>query len=271
MKTLIFLSDTHTNSTVGLSKPNVKRGDGESVAAGTARRWLFWQYEEILQQIEKEKQGELYAVLNGDMIELDAKGRNATELISHNQTEAVGYAVEVLEPLYAMCKGVYMIRGTDAHTGKQAQGEEAIAANFENTIKNPDTGAASWYWLPLEFDGVRMDIAHHPKGAGSGRPMNYKAGIDRMAADALFSYADEGQLPPHLVVRSHLHGYRDSGSAFRTRAIITPAFCLLTAYTYRVGINASNPIGAIMVHCNNGQYEVKPLTRKVSKPQWQVI
>ena len=271
MKTLVIFSDTHTNSIAGLSKPNLRLDDGSQTAAGTVRRWLFWQFEQILEQVDKEKQGDLYGLLNGDMIEADAKGRDVTQLITPNRETARGYAIDVLEPVYRMCKGVYMTRGTEVHTGHQAQEEEAIARNFENTIYNPETGAATWYWLPLEFDGVRMDIMHHPKGGGSGRPMNRMNNIQKIASDAVFSYANDGDTPPHLVIRSHLHGYQDSKDAFRTRAIITPAMSLLTPYTYRLGITTANPIGGLMILCQNGQYEVRELTRKVKRPQWQVI
>jgi hypothetical protein len=170
-----------------------------------------------------------------------------------------------------MCKGVYTVRGTAAHVGEQAKAEEAFASNFDNTIRNPETDNASWWHLPLEMDGVRMDIAHHPKGAGSGRPMNSQSGIDRIASDTLFNYANDGEVPPHLVIRSHLHGYRDSRDAFRTRAIITPAMCMLTSYTYRLGINIANPIGAILIYCDAGKYHVEPLTYPVRKPEWQTI
>jgi hypothetical protein len=270
LKTLVVFSDGHTNSTVGLAKPTVKLDEGDQVSASTVRRWVFWTYNDTLETVAKKAKGEIYGLLNGDMVELDAKARSI-QLITRNQEEAIGMACEVWEPFFQMCKGVYSTRGTEAHTGPNSQADDALAANFENTIRNPETEKASWWWLPLELDGVRMDIAHHPKGGGSGRPMNSQGGIDRIASDALFNYANDGESPPHLVIRSHLHGYRDSRDAFRTRAIITPAMSLLTSYTYRIGINVSNPIGAIMIYCHNGEYFVEPILRKVAKPQWQIV
>lgn len=270
MKTLVVISDTHSNSTVGLAKTDIQLDDGDHVAAGTVRRWLWQRYVDILDQVKKEARGDIYGVVNGDAIELDSKNRSV-QTITNNKNTAHGIACDTLEPFFDMCKGVYVTRGTEAHTGPSAQAEEAVAGNFSNTIKNEETGNYSWWHLPLIFDGVKMDIAHHPKGGGSGRPMTSQSGIDRIASDALFSYANDGERPPDLVLRSHLHGYKDSMNAFRTRAIITPALSLLTAYGHRIGINTDNDIGAIMIFCDQGKYFVKPILKKVPRPQWQEI
>jgi hypothetical protein len=246
----------------------VNLDDGDNVSAGTARRWLFHTFENILKQTEAKKRGDLYAVLNGDVVELAAKHKSY-QVITQNETEAVNMAVEVFEPLFAMAKGVYTIRGTEAHAGPSAKAEEAFAGNFDNTIRT-DTGRASWWHLPLVFDDVKMDIMHHPR-AGSGRPMNSQSGIDRVASDTLFNYANNGETPPDLVIRSHLHGYRDSRDAFRTRAIITPAMSLLTSFVYRIGINVSQPVGAILIYADAGRYHVEPLLYPVAKTEWQVV
>jgi len=273
MKSLLVVSDTHSNSTVGLSVPSTQLDDGDQIHAGTARRWLFHTWEDILTRTaEKVRQygSELYGLINGDAVETDAKNRSL-QLISKNKTEAEQIAIEALTPMFQMCKGVYVVRGTEAHVGQQAQSEEAVALNFDNTIKDTDTGRASWQYLPLDLDGVRLDIAHHPRGGGGGRPMNYQAGIMRIASDMLFEYANDGQRPPDLVIRSHLHGYRDSKDAFRVRAIITPAMSLLTSYVHRIGINQSQPVGAVLITCNRGRYHVEPMLYPVVRQAWQTI
>lgn len=267
MKTLLVVSDSHSNSIVGLSKPSVNLDDGSEIHASTVRRWLFHTWEDILKQVKNKQRGELYAVLNGDIIETDAKSRHATELLSANKETAVKQAIEVFEPLFEMCKGVYVVRGTEAHVGEQGQIEEIFAKNFDNTIRD-DSGNASRWFLPLEFDGVKMDICHHPRGGSGGRPMNSQTGVDRIAADTMFMYANMRRAAPDLVIRSHLHGYRDSRDAFATRAIITPPMSLLTAYTYRLGITFSNDVGAILIYADNGKYFVEPLTYEVRKPEW---
>jgi hypothetical protein len=269
VKTLLVISDSHCNSSVGLAKPQIDLDDGDKVSASTARRWLFWTFNDIMEKVKAKQRGDLYTVFNGDVIELAAK-HDSLQVITKNQEEAIRIGIEVFEPLVAMSKGIYVVRGTEAHAGKSAQAEESFAANFTNTMRDEETGRASWWYLPLELDGVRMDIAHHPR-AGSGRPMNSQSGIDRVASDTLFTYANDGDVPPHLVIRSHLHGYRDSRDAFRTRAIITPAMSLLTSYVYRIGINVSQPVGAVLIYVDKGRYFVEPLLYPVRKQAWQVV
>jgi hypothetical protein len=269
LKTLLIISDSHSNSTVGLAKPSVNLDDGDNVSAGTARRWLFHTFEDILKKVQDKRRGDLYAVLNGDVVELAAKHKSY-QVITQNETEAVNMAAEVFEPLFQMCKGVYTIRGTEAHAGPSARAEEAFAGNFDNTIRT-ENGRASWWHLPLIFDGVRMDIMHHPKGGGNGRPYNKQNGVNALASDKLFEYANDGEVVPDLVIRSHLHGYKDSKDNFRTRAIITPAMSLLTSFVYRIGINISQPVGAILVYCDKGRYFVEPLLYPVRKAEWQIV
>lgn len=264
------MSDTHSNSTVGLSKPSTQLDDGDTVHASTARRWLFHTFEDILAKAKEKARGDLYGLVNGDAVELGAKHKTL-QLITPNREKAIEMACEVFEPFFKMCKGVYVVRGTEAHTGLSSTSEEAIARNFDNSIENPDTGNKSWYWLPLEFDGVRMDIAHHPKAGGSGRPMNSQTPIDRIASDTLFDYANKGKAPPHLAIRSHLHEHKDSKDAFITRAIITPAMSLLTSYFYRIGINTSSPVGAILIYCDAGRYHIEPLLYKVREQSCQIL
>jgi hypothetical protein len=267
---LLIVSDPHCNSTVGLAKPTLQLDDGDQVHASIARRWLFHTFEDILKKAEEKKRGELYGLINGDAVELAAK-HPSLQVISKNQEEARRMAEEVFEPMFAMCKGVFVTRGTRAHVGLSAQTEEAFARNFTNTIPNPDTDNHSWEWLPLEFDGVRMDICHHPQAGAGGRPMNKQAGVNRIASDTLFSYANKRKAPPHLVIRSHLHAYRDSYDAFVTRAIITPAMSLLTEHTYRIGINTSEKIGALLVYCHAGQSHVERLLYEVREQTCQIL
>lgn len=267
MKTLVVFSDPHSNSTVGLADTTIQLDDGDKVAAGPIRRWLWYRYQETLDYIAKHAKGEIYGVLNGDAVELDAKNRSQ-QVISPSQEKAIEIANSALTPFFELCKGVYVVRGTEAHTGPSAQAEEAIAINFDNSIKNTEANTSSWWHLPLIFDGVKMDIAHHPRGGNSGRPSGRQNLVNRMAHDTFFEYAEEGERPPDLVIRSHLHGYLDSFGAYKTRAIITPAFSLLTAYERRIGINKDNDVGMIMITCDNGEYELKPIRHKVPRPQW---
>lgn len=270
MKTLLLVSDPHCNSTVGLAKPKLQLDDGDTVHASTARRWIFHVWEDILKRAKEKQRGELYGLINGDAVELAAK-HPTLQVISKNQTEAEQMAEDVFEPMFDMCKGVFVMRGTRAHVGLSAQSEEAFAKNFTNTIPDSETGNYSRDFMLLEMDGVSMDVSHHPRGGGGGRPMNKQSTVNAIASDTVFMYGNKRKPAPHLAIRSHLHIYRDSYDAFATRAIITPAMSLLTEHTYRIGINMSEPIGAILIYCDAGKYFVEPLKYEVAEPQWTIL
>jgi hypothetical protein len=266
--TLAIFSDAHTNSTVGLSMPSVELQEGDKVVAGSLRSWIFHSFMDLLEQIDKKKRGELYGVLNGDMIEVDAKHRTI-QTLSRDVAEINRMATDLWEPFFQSAARVWVVRGTEAHVGANSQAEELLAANFDNTVKNEETGKATWAQLLLDVDGVRLDIMHHPSG-GMGRAINSHGIADRLAVDTLFEYANAGEVIPNLVIRSHLHRYVDSHDAYRVRAIITPALTFNTSYIFRIGVSRQNDIGGLLIHCDGGEYEVEPLLYKARRPEWQI-
>lgn len=267
MHTLACFADTHTNQKTGLNVPNKQLDEGDGWAACAIQRWLFNTFEDCLNQIEKRKKGKLIGLLNGDIVDIDEKDRTL-QMVSRNPEIAVDGAQEVLAPFVQMCKSVYFVRGTEAHVGKSGWAEGLVANNFDNAAKCEETGRKTWWHLPLELEGVRMDISHHPSGNGGGRPMNSQGAVDRLASDALFKYANSGEKPPDLVIRAHIHHYLDSRDAFLTRAIILPSFCLLGAYTRRLNINEAARVGCVLVYCDRGRYEIEPILYEPKRAQW---
>lgn len=245
-------------------------GDGDSISAGTLRRWVWHTWEDILEEVDKERRGEMWSVFNGDTVEADYKQRSA-QLISRDVNKIAIMAHDVFAPVMQMSAGGFFIRGTEAHVGPNATVEESFAGLFDNTQKNPETNKYTWWHLPLVLDGVRFDIMHHPQGGSGGRPQNSQTVVDRLASDTLFRAANEGTEIPDVVIRSHLHGYKDSGGAFRIRGIVTPALCLLSAYGYRIGLSHDGELGCVLIYCDAGRFYVKPILRKPRIQQWQVI
>jgi hypothetical protein len=270
MHTLLFCSDPHPNHKLGLNPPNVLLDEGDSWAACSIQRMLHATWMDILETVAKEKRGETIGIMNGDYADIDDKQRT-NQIISRNEDDIRRMAIEVIEPMSDLCNKMYFVRGTEAHAGKSAHMENTIAANFDNAVICPDTKQPSWWYLPLEVDGVKFDITHHPKGGAGGRPFNSQTVVDRLAADTIFDYANNGERPPDFVIRSHLHHYLDSKDAFVTRAIITPPLSLLTAYGRRIGITREASVGAIMIFVDNGKSFVKPIIQKARKQQWQVL
>jgi len=63
----------------------------------------------------------------------------------------------------------------------------------------------------------------------------------------MFDYANRREEPPDFIIRSHVHRWADSHDAYRSRAIITPAWTLATAHTHRIAPNSLAQIGALVI------------------------
>ena len=255
--TIVIVSDSHIGSSVGLCKPAAALDDGGTYGLSARQSFLWRSYEDFLARVERER-ADVYTVWNGDIGEGDYKNRS-TQVISRNKSTITRWMSDIFEPLANLSAVRFVTRGTEAHVGASAELEEGFADDIDATPE-PATGASSWYWLPLEVEGVCLDIRHQPTGGGgAGQPQNSQSVVDRLASRTLFSYANLGRRPPDIVVCSHLHHWLDSRDAFRTRAIITPCWTLKTGYVWRV-VDPVQPsdIGGVMIRVSAGHYEIEP-------------
>lgn len=92
-------------------------------------------------------------------------------------------------------------------------------------------------------------------------------GVDRLAFLIWSEHALKGERAPDLAIRSHVHVAGDSGDAYPTRAVITPAYQLKTSYVHKVSPESLSTIGmtAVVVH-PSGQIDVHKLHHAVRNP-----
>jgi len=266
MTSVIILADTHSNHKMGLNPPENWLEEGDKWGACELQKLTWDTYLDCLEKIKKIK-GEKIGIINGDYVDIDEKNRT-NQIVSRDLSTSTEIAINALDPFVEICKKVYFIRGTEAHAGKGGEAEEIVARDFDNSVKCQETHKKSWWWLPLDVDGVKLDITHHPATNGSGRPMNSQSAIDRLASDTLFLYANRGDEPPHLVIRAHIHRYLDSQNWCRVRAIISPPFTLLGSYARRMGISEEPQLGAIVIHISGGKYEIEPILYTPRRQKW---
>ena len=101
-------------------------------------------------------------VLNGDIVEKDNK-RRTHQIITRNDATLLRIAVSTLKPALEWADAIYVVRGTEAHVGKSAEMEEALAYD----IGAEKDGELHSHWhLRAVAGGVRMDIAHHATMGG---------------------------------------------------------------------------------------------------------
>lgn len=259
MTTIIAdMGDIHAGSTVAVCPPVFAREDGGSYQASKAQKELYrlWlKYHALVKEAvggSTRRKKKFYLLVKGEVI--DGDHHDTSQLITRNQVTQLKIAHRLFEPFFDLKPDrVFIIRGTPAHSGESSMWDEEFA---KDTGAEPDTenGTHSWYWLPAVWEGVRFDIAHH--GRAGGRPWTESNGANGLAAQIIFDYVKTGDKPPDLALRGHVHKNPDSGDNFATRVIHTPSWQLQTAFGNRIGPGQILPIGAHIIECDKGQYDI---------------
>ena len=261
---LRITSDLHAGSTVAICPPRVQLDDGGEYHASKAQRWLWERWKDFWIRGEaKRRQLDAYCidVYNGDAT--DGNHHGTTQILSGNPTAQAAVVNEILRvPLATKPDGLVFIRGTEAHVGPSAAYEERIAVGLRKdgwpVIVEPETGNAShWHWT-MAHQGVRFDFAHH--GKFGTRPSTKMNTVLALAFDVFTQAHLDGREHPHLAVRSHMHQFGDTGSAYPTRLIQMPAWQMKTAYIHRITtIGKLSDVGGILVSVVGGRMDVEPI------------
>lgn len=261
MTIVAAISDLHINSTVGLCAPAVNLDDGGTYRSSEAQQWIWANWLDYWSEVKRlKKRQRLIVTLNGDLV--DGDHHDTPQIISRNVSDQHRMTVKALEPMLSLKPHkIFVIRGTEAHAGKSGQYEERIADDI-GAERDPVCDTASWWWLPLEVDGVRFDIAHH--GRMGGRPWTRANGILATAAELTMRCAERGDRLPDVAIRSHLHQPGDSHDNYPVRVLQTPSWQLSTAFAYRIAPGSLLPIGGYIFDCRAGAYT---LYKKLYRPR----
>lgn len=240
---LVVAGDPHPGSTLAVCPPEgVRLDDGGTYHPSKVQEWLWWAWTDGLAKAEqrrKDADAEIWVVLNGDLMEGDHHG--TSQIISKNP-EAQAY---VAERVFGVVKDLkpnrlFVVRGTEAHTGGAGSAEEALARRL-GAERDKETRNWSRWHLRLNVHGLLNDFQHH--GRSSGRPhleMNAAAGL----AHQIFLEHAKKRLPhPDLAWRSHTHRRYDSYDAFPTRVIGVPSFQVKTSHVHKVAPESIGQIG----------------------------
>lgn len=272
---VVVTSDQHARSTVGLISPKgVALDDGGRYRPSKAQLWLWDHWRAAWERAVEEAHragAELWWVNNGDLV--DGDHHHTYQIVSRNSIQEREIVRDILDvPLSYSPKHIFIVRGTETHTGPAASAEESIARALSDDWPvewQSDPHTASWWHLMLEAEGVLLDFMHH--GRVGWRPWTMAGQVGNLAAQIVFERANAGEPIPHIAVRSHYHRYADTGDLFRCRLIQTPAWQLATSYVRRVVPESLADIGLVWILIDDGTYRVGAY---VTRPQrgeiWRV-
>lgn len=267
-------SDIHAGSTLAACPADgVRLDDGGMFMPSKPQVWLYecmQDYWATVAEERKRQKAGLVVVYNGDLF--DGPGHHGTPQCVTTHPEPQQYLAKAIFGLGSGLKPdkTYVVRGTESHVGPSGATEEAFAAMI-GAQKNHEAHRYSWWHLRLDVNGVRFDFQHHPSTKGTV-PWTAQAGVAREAFRVWTEHKEKDLDHPHLAIRSHTHVHRDSFDAHRTRAIITPAWQLKTAFAHKVASASIADLGAIYITCfPDGTYEVrKKLYRPALPPLLEV-
>jgi len=263
MDTIAVISDLHCNSTVGLCPPYVALDDGGSYRPSKAQRWIWARWLEYVAAVgasHKRNGGKLYIVFNGDMV--DGDHHRTTQIITNNITTQGTIAIDAITPLLDLSPDyTFVIRGTEAHAGRSAMDEEAIARDI-GAEPEPETGNHSWWHLVANIGGVLIDFAHH--GRTGSRYWTRGNSTMSLAADMVMQYAARGDKMPQVAFRAHKHTPVDTGDNYPIRLIQMASWQLSTAFGHKIAAGSVLPIGGYIVSAGDGVYT---LAKHISTPR----
>lgn len=199
---LVVVSDLHVGCQLGLCPPKGMAQDAggiytpSSLQRKVLEHWdYFWQ-----KWVPKVTRGEPYAVLvNGDLV--DGVHHRSVTQITHNIDVQRAACYELLAPVRDGAADMYIVRGTEAHSGQSGQDEEAIG-RLLGAHKTQD-GKFSRYSLWLKVGDCTVHASHH---VGTTSSTAYESSAPSRAQSAMFENAGRWAAPlADVVIRSHRH------------------------------------------------------------------
>lgn len=242
---VLVVSDLHCGSSHALCPPSFETVEGQKIGLNLAQTWLWSQWLSLIKWVRTQNRNNEpidTLILNGDLIE--GIHHRTTEVISNDPADHINCAHHALQPLTELIPTVYVIRGTETHTGPSSEHGLAhrLGAVRPRPHRNHPDGAFDR--LDLVLAGVPSRFIHH--GVGTRREWTRGTSLNVDLASHRASSLDAGSPVPRVLGLGHLHHYSlyssDVALAFRT-----PSWQFHTRHTMKVVPWAENTCGAVLL------------------------
>lgn len=253
----VAVADLHCGSSVGLHPlSDTPLDDGGAYRPSAAQRWLFTNWLNFWARVKERAEGRPIRILaNGDLV--DGQHHGTVQIASNHpgaQTDILRRCWEPVLDLVKIRKFV-AVRGTAAHVGQGSPTEESFArwliTQKVSVMADEDTGTLAWRHFKGELAGVKIDATHH--GRTGGRLWTSLGGAANLCVEIMAEYANRGEPPPDLAIRSHKHKTFDTHENFRLRLLSTCAWQLGTDWVKQAVPESLADIGGHIIQCHNGK------------------
>jgi len=232
---IVVISDTHCGCKLAICPSDMpKLDEGGAYQPSEFQRKIYAMWEEFWEvHVPEATHGEPYVVVhNGDAI--DGVHHNSTTQITHNLNDQQKIAYALMKPVVEKCEGrYYHIRGTEAHVGKSAEREEALAEQL-GAVPNQE-GNFARYELWIQCGDQLCHTLHHIGTTGS---QAYEStAIHKELVESFTEAGRWGRRPPDLIVRSHRHRAIETNIPTingKARAVVTPCWQGKTPFVWKI-------------------------------------
>lgn len=273
IRNLVVVSDLHCGCRLGLynAEDPVSCDDGGILEPSNLQVKLWDMWSEFWGTwVPRLTKKEPYSVLvNGDAV--DGVHHGSTTQMSQNLADQEEIAFRVLEPLLKRCEGrLYIIRGTEAHSGKSGVDEERLARRLK---ARPAAGKYARSDLWIRVGKGLVHCLHHIGTAGS---LAYETtGPQKEIEQVYVESARWNNEIADMTVRSHRHRFVETrfltykGLATSTT---TAGWQLKTPFAYRVaGARNTEPqIGGTIIRCDDREIYTLPQIWPIDRPAVEV-
>lgn len=275
------MNDIHSGSDFAVKSPWATRreiqdddpDDGptfETVhSAQSPRQKILFEYWEML--AKKWKRPDIL-VVNGDLIEGLQKRAHITRCWSDNLQDQADDSMRLIKMFDA--KKIFVIRGTEYHTGSAGNDIEENIAKELNAVKVGQKYSSYFRLINLAPEGSPEKIIHFTHHIQGSKFMHYRGmPLSRAMANMMLNeghWVDRQKFRSIFgIVRAHVHYYWYEESASRMM-LQAPAWQLQTPYGFKVNPESPPDIGAVkFTFYSNGKWdkEHQLLKTKLTMPK----
>ena len=258
IETVIFIGDEHAGCRLGLCPiRGVTLDSGSRYKPNKVQRkiWRHWNYIDKV-WIPMVTKGQKYTLVNmGDAI--DNKHHGSVTQFSHNRADHIKVAYELLAPWVEKADRFYMLRGTEAHSGKSGEFEELLAEKLGAIPDEHGRYARDDLWMKI---GPALGhFTHHVATVSS--PYTESTGILKELITAYTAAGKMGIRAPNLLGRAHRHAcseIRLPGKYGYDIAFATSGWQAKGPFVWRMvrGRNCPVDVGASMAKWDEREKEI---------------
>lgn len=251
MKVLV-ISDLHIGSTYSLIPKGFITSEGYEVKPNKAQQWLAKCWEDFQMWIDGNIGADPFAlVINGDLIEGIHHGTK--EIWSNEIEDQIEAAAMIITPLARRAKKVFLVDGTECHTG----GHEHRIGREIGAQVNPDTKRCTFPRLYLQAGKHTLVFKHHI--GTSTREWTGASAYSNHLAEERLQAAMHGHPLPDVLACAHRHKFghwEDSHG----HCVVTPPWQMGTRYARKVVPNPLVRPGGVLIDTSGPRVDLQHIT-----------